>query len=131
MARKPYERVQTHFEGPSLTRQEFKDECDLGMTIKRFAKTPDGMRALANAQGFAETAHFDDVTALGDFRHVNDVILAAKGKFMALPAIVRKRFSNDPAEFLDFVTNPENLDECRKMGLAKPKEDPIRDPKEV
>lgn len=113
-------RVQVFFNEPSLTRQEFKDECDLGLTIKRFAKTPEGRSVLAKAQGFAEGARFDDVSAVPDFRAARDAVNAANASFMALPAVVRKRFDNDAAEFLDFATNPNNLDEMRKMGLAKP-----------
>lgn len=37
---------------------------------------------------------------------------------MALPAQVRAKFSNDAAEFLDFVQNPKNADELVAMGLA-------------
>jgi phage internal scaffolding protein len=119
MARKIYERVQTHFTEPSLTRQEFKDECDLGLTLRRFGKTIDGRRALQNAQGFAEGLHFDDVSHITDFRSAQDAIIAGKAAFMQLPAMLRRRFDNDPAYFLDFVTNPQNLDECRALGLVK------------
>lgn len=31
---------------------------------------------------------------------------------------VRKRFNYDPAAFLEFADNPENLDELVAMGLA-------------
>ena len=34
---KKRERVQIFFDEPSLTRQEFKDECDLGLILKRFS----------------------------------------------------------------------------------------------
>lgn len=114
-------RVQKFFTKPSMTKQAFKDECDLGLTIKRFARTDEGRRALSNASGYAENVRFDDVSAVPDFRHARDVVNAANASFMALPAIVRRRFDNDPAQFLDFVTNPANLDEMRVMGLAKPK----------
>jgi len=115
-------RVQKFFTKPSRTKQEFKDECDLGLIIKRFSKTPEGRRALANAQGFAETAQFGDVSAVPDFRTARDLVNAANASFMALPAIVRRRFDNDPAQFLDFCNDPNNLDEARSLGLAKPVE---------
>ena len=87
------ERVQIFFNDESLTRQEFKDECDLDLMLKRFKRTPEGRAALANAS------------------------------FMALPAIVRRRFDNDSAQFLDFILNPANIEEARSLGLAKPKEE--------
>lgn len=113
-------RVKTVFSGPSLTRQEFKDECDLALTLKRFGRTPEGQAALRNAQGFAEGCRFGDVSAVPDFRAARDAVNAANAKFMALPAIVRRRFDNDPAAFLDFMSNPDNLDEARSLGLCKP-----------
>ncbi|AZL82744.1 internal scaffolding protein [Apis mellifera associated microvirus 6] len=114
-------RVQKFFNKPSLTRQEFKEQCDLAKLLKRFCKTPEGLAALQNARGFAETARFEDVSMVPDFRAARDAIIAAEAKFMALPAIVRKRFGNDAAEFLDFMQNPANQDEAVKLGLAVPK----------
>nr|QJB18763.1 MAG: internal scaffolding protein [Microvirus sp.] len=113
-------RVQKFFVGPSLTRQEFKDECDLALTLKKFGKTPEGQLALKNAQGFAEGCRFDDVTAVPDFRAARDAVNAANASFMRLPPEIRRRFDNDPAAFLDFVQDPKNLDEARTLGLAKP-----------
>lgn len=112
-------RVQKFFKKPSLTRQEFKQDCDLGLLLKRFGRTPEGMAALKNAQGFVEGVNFADVSNVVDYRTALDQIQQANASFMALPAILRRRFDNDPAIFLDFVTNPANLDECRALGLAK------------
>lgn len=123
------ERVQIRFDDPSLTRQEFKDECDLGMILKRFQATPEGRQALSSAQGFAETCQFGDVSAVPDFRAARDAVIAANQRFMALPPIVRRRFDNDPAAFLDFMQNPANESEARSLGLLKPKVEPIVDVK--
>jgi len=114
-------RVQKQFLKPSLTRQEFQSECDLGLIMKRFGKTADGRFALQNSRGFTEGLHFDDVSMVPDFRAARDIVMRSNDRFMQLPAALRKRFDNDPAMFVDFVTNPDNLDECRALGLAKPK----------
>lgn len=114
-------RVKTVFSKPSLTRQEFKEECDLAITLKKFGRTPEGRAALANASGFAEGLKFGDVSSVPDFRAARDAVNAANASFMALPPLVRRRFENDPAQFLDFLSNPANLDEARSLGLAKPK----------
>ena len=119
------ERVKLFFNKPSLTRQEFKAECDLGLLLKRFGRTPEGQQVLKNARGFAEGLRFDDVSCVPDFRAARDAVNAASASFMALPAIVRRRFNNDAAEFLDFVQNPANLDEARALGLCKPLEKPL------
>jgi len=36
---------------------------------------------------------------------------------MALPSDVRKRFSNDPAELIDFLADKKNDEEAIKLGL--------------
>lgn len=114
-------RVKKMFSKPSKTRQEFKDECDLSLLLKKFGRTPEGRAALTNARGFAEGAQFADVSAVPDFRAARDAVNAANSNFMALPAIARRRFNNDPAEFLDFIQNPANRDEAISLGLAKPR----------
>lgn len=118
MSQRP--RVQKFFTKGSKTRQEFKQECDLGYILKKFGKTPEGRAALANAQGFAEGCQFCDVSRVPDFRAARDAVIAANEKFMALPAIVRRRFDNDPALFLDFMSNPANQAEAVSLGLCKP-----------
>lgn len=117
------ERVQIFFNDESLTRQEFKDECDLALMLKRFKRTPEGRAALANASGHAEGAQFLDVSSIPDFQSARAQLAQANASFMALPAIVRRRFDNDSAQFLDFILNPANIEEARSLGLAKPKEE--------
>lgn len=113
-------RVQKFFTKPSLTRQEFKDSCDLSLILKRFSQTPEGLAALRNASGFAEGAQFADVTGVPDYRASLDANNAAKASFEALPLNVRKRFDNDPVQLLDFVSRVENRDEARALGLLRP-----------
>jgi phage internal scaffolding protein len=114
-------RVQYFCEGPSLTRQEFRDECDLGKIIARFSMTPEGQEALMKAQGYLD-ARFEDVSGVVDYQTALEQVKAADEAFMRLPAIVRTRFDNDPAKFLDFVDDPKNGDEMIKLGLRAPKE---------
>jgi len=113
-------RVQMYCDQPSLTRQEFKDECDLGKIIRRFCKTREGQQALANAQGFIEGTRFEDVSSVPDFQTARNIINRGNAIFEALPAALRARFGNDAARFLDFTHDSRNLDELRKMGFAKP-----------
>lgn len=116
-------RVQLFCNDPSLTRQEFKDECDLGLILKRFQATPEGRAALRNASGYAAAVKFDDVSMVPDFRAARDAVIQANASFMALPPVVRRRFDNDPAAFLDFMQNPSNVSEARSLGLLLPKVD--------
>lgn len=100
-------------DSPSLTQQSFKDECDINTLVKRFGITgaiPQGVRAPSYAD-------YDEVF---DYQDAMNAIAAANSSFAELSAIVRRRFHNDPAEFVDFCSDPNNLDEMRKLGLAIP-----------
>lgn len=118
-------RVQKFFKKPSLTRQEFKQECDLSYILKKFSNDPHGMQALLAVQN----SRYEDVSDIPDYRTALDQVNVAKAKFMALPAILRRRFNNDPAEFLDFCSDSRNLEELRSLGLAKPAQsvEPVAD----
>lgn len=99
---------------PTLAQQQFKDDCNLNSIMERF-----------NATG--EMSHFHNIAAqYGDFTHVTDyqtslnTIIAAQATFDALPASLRKRFDNDPSQFVDFCSDEKNRDELRSLGLLKP-----------
>lgn len=101
---------------PSLTVQSGKDEADINVILKRFGVTgmlPQNVRP-------PTFADFDDVF---DFQSAMNAIIEAEKSFMTMPADVRMRFGNNPAEFVKFCSDEANLDEMRKLGLAVPKED--------
>lgn len=101
----------------SRTQQQFKEECDINTIVRRFGVTGQVPVSIAPImQG-------DFVQAL-DFRQSMDLIVRARESFMELPAAVRSRFHNDAAEFVDFCSDPENLQEARKMGIAMPEAPP-------
>lgn len=111
-------RVQKVFTRPSLTKQAFKDECDINVIMRRFRKVQ-GEDFLNRYQGYLD-GQFGDFSDVQDYRTAIDQIQQARGVFEALPAKVRSRFANDPAQFLDFVHNPANRDEMIQMGLVEP-----------
>lgn len=101
----------------SLAVQSSKDEADINTIVRKFGVTgllPQG-RVLPEYQDLSE--------AVSDYRESLEIVRAADAAFMTLPAEVRNRFKNDAAAFVDFVTNPDNIEAVREMGLAaKPKE---------
>ncbi len=107
------------------TKQSFKKETDINNIMARFVKT--GIitpEALANRQ-----ATFADVSEIGDFLQCQNQIKAAESAFMTLPADLRARFENEPAQLLDFCKDPENREEAIKLGIiTKPKETPPTEP---
>lgn len=114
-------RVQKHFTEPSRTKQAFKQECDINHIMKKFKKVA-GVEFLNKYQGYVG-GQFGDFTEVVDYRTALDQINRSRAVFDALPSILRKRFDNDPAKFLDFVQDPNNSKELVEMGLAVSKED--------
>ena len=98
--------------GQTLTRQSHKAECDINNIMKRYQK--DGVITHFNKFG----KNYGDATG-NDFTEAMQIIAKGKSMFEELPSSARSRFDNDPAKFLDFVNDPENLDEMRELGLAR------------
>jgi phage internal scaffolding protein len=97
----------------SRTKQSFKDECNINKIIAKFHKTG-VIDHLNKYQG-----RYEDCDGT-EFRDAMEKIAKASTMFEELPSSIRTQFENDPAKFLDFTTNPENLEEMRDMGLAPP-----------
>lgn len=105
-------RVRKVFTKPSLTKQSFKEECDVNNILKKFAKT--GL--IDHVNRFA--GDYGNYTSVQDYQTSLNQIMSANEMFDSLPSKVRARFGNSPAEFLDFVGNPENIQEMISLGLA-------------
>lgn len=99
----------------SRTVQSSRDEVDINTVVRRFGLTGQLPTDLAVPQ-------FADFTEIFDFHSAMNVVAEAKDAFMQMPADVRARFVNDPQEFVAFASDPANLEEMRKLGLAVPKE---------
>jgi len=112
-------RVQVFFDEPSLTKQSFQAECDVNEIMRRFVRSGDP-NVLNRLQAISAGV-YGDFSNVGDYRSALDQVRRADEVFMAMPAKVRAEFHNDAAIFLDFCSDPKNLDRLRELGLAKPK----------
>lgn len=99
---------------PSLTKQEFKRESDINNILKQYSKT--GMLNHLNIR--AAQGMYADLPDAVDFQDSLHLVRQAEATFMTLPAKLRDRFANDPANFLEFCSDPRNLEEMRELGLA-------------
>lgn len=99
-------------EGESLTQQHMQKECDIREIIKKHDRT--GIINHVN-RGVAQYGDYSDVN---EYREALDLVNNAMGSFMELPSDIRKAFNNDPGEFFEFATNPDNSDEMVKLGLS-------------
>ena len=95
----------------SLTKQSFKDECNINKIMDKFQRTGVIQHYAAHAPTYGDASPIEYLDAL-------QTIATANEMFDDLPSSVRKRFNNNPEEFLEFVQNPSNLEECQQMGLA-------------
>lgn len=98
--------------GPGKTEQAHKKECDMNFILRNYQKTG----IIRHAKEY--TGRYDDVPAV-DFQQAMETVAAANSMFEELPSSLRKRFKNDPAEFLAFAQNPDNRDEMAKLGMLK------------
>jgi Chlamydia-phage Chp2 scaffold (Chlamy_scaf). len=116
-------RVQFQTTGASRTKQSFREECNINNVMRRFEKT--GILEHTNRY---EGSYGDFTAAPSSYHEAVEQVIAAEKMFMSLPASVRKRFSNDPGLFLDFVEDPSNVDEVVKLGLATKREQEVTTP---
>lgn len=107
-------RVCKFFVLPSRTKQEFRDECDINVLMKRYQKT-----GLFPQYPGAVPRYVSNI-GMPDYQEALGIVMAAKEEFAALNSELRKRFDNDPAKFLEFTNNPDNADELVKLGLREP-----------
>lgn len=99
--------------GESLAVQSEKDNCDINVIVRRFGVT-------GQLPVVARPPTYEDFGGVFDFQSAMNMIRASEESFAEMSAEVRKRFNNDPHEFVDFCTKEENLPEMRKLGLAVP-----------
>lgn len=117
----PHERVEFDVGGPSMTRQEFVDECDINAMMERMEKH--GVWPMPPVD--VEPQYLDLTSVPNNLMEVMDQLNEATAAFMALPAKVRKEFDNDAVKFVEFACDPANLDRMREFELAPPKAEPV------
>lgn len=100
------------FENPSLTQQQFKDECDINNIVSR-----------ANATGVIPQGSRQPL--FGDFSEiptsylgVQEYLKNAQENFLSLPSDLRLQFDNNPASLLDFLSHDENREKAIELGLV-------------
>lgn len=95
----------------SLARDSFREESDINTIVRRFHLTgelPSNIRAPLNG----------DFVDVPDFKTAMNLVRQGQESFDAMPAEVRARFHNDPAEFVEFCSTEGNEAELKKLGLV-------------
>lgn len=99
-------------EDPGQVQQHLAEETDVNYIMSKYRRTGE-LRHVTKMAG-----EYGDFSNAPDYKSAIERIMAADNLFMELPARVRDRFNNDPAQFIEFATDGRNIDELRKMGLA-------------
>lgn len=102
------------FTEPSLTKQSLINETNINCIMRRY-ETTGIIDHIADKQPL-----FGDFSNLDDYQTQLNKVTQANDLFMSYPAAIRKMFDNDPAVFVEFCSNPENLPKLREIGLAEP-----------
>lgn len=104
--------------GPSGAKQSFAEEVDINHIVKRFMQT--GMTDHVNEN----SPVYADISEMPDFRTALHQVKQVQEFFSGLPAAVRAEFKNDPAEFLDYMSDVENRPAAIAAGLI-PADKPV------
>jgi phage internal scaffolding protein len=97
-------------EEPTRAQQHHKDECDINVILERFGKTGQlPVNAISGTYG--------DFSGVHDYHTALNAIIASEHEFAALPAKIRNRFANDPANLINFLEDPSNKAEAESLGL--------------
>lgn len=97
---------------PALTKQEFRDDCDVNVIIARCLKT--GLPLPSQVVG----PLFADVSEVGSYTDCVRRVKAAEDSFMNLPASIRTEFRNEPSLLIAFLADPANLPKAMDLGLV-------------
>lgn len=106
-------RVRYHEKCKGKTRPEFKDECDINLTMAKYVKTGQLPTLIKT------NPQYGDFSSGCDYQEAHNLVLRAQEQFMSLDARVREKFANSPKLFLDWANNPANAEEMAKLGLIK------------
>lgn len=98
--------------GPSLTDQQFISDCDINCILNRYRITGSLPQTLRSGV-------FADVSSVTNFADMFEKVRLASEDFNALPSSIRDRFGSDAAAFYRFALNPDNVNECIKLGILE------------
>lgn len=111
-------RVQKHFVGESMTKQSFKAQTDVNNILEKYRATgilPYGPRGVPTYGDFSEVPSYSEA-----IQKVRDIDFL----FSQLGARVREKFMNDPARFIDYMSQNPSREDLASLGLVAVSEPP-------
>lgn len=107
--------------GPEMvTKQSHKDECDIHKILSQYQKT-----GIINHITPNQPQYLDLPDNL-DYQQSVNLILEAQEAFATLPSLIRDRYGNDPARFLEALNDPSQREFLTEIGVfEKKKPEPV------
>lgn len=107
------EQYSTTIEGETMTEQFHKDACDVNNIMAKYQTTGvlDHVAKYEPQYGEVEATDYNDAMC---------IIASANSMFEELPSRAREHFHNDPAEFLEYVTDLDDtkMEMMKDLGLT-------------
>lgn len=100
-----------------MTSQADAAEADINVIMSRYSKTGQLPQVIQPGQ-------YGDFSQVTDYRDAVDLVRRSEELFHQVPAETRKKFDNDPAKFLEFAQNSDNIDKMVEYGLAEKRQAP-------
>jgi len=116
-------KVVTVNDKPTMTKQALKDDADVNNIIKRYNKID------LYADAMELEAIYGEIDSM-DLREAMDKVNASEEAFMKVPSEIRGQFENDAGKWIDYATDPANIDQMREWGFVNP-EPPEEQPTKV
>lgn len=105
----------THFEDESLAVQSEYEDTEINNIVRKF-----GMTGLLPNGDLREPIYGDFTTPVQSYQDALNLVIQSDEDFSQLPAHIRAKFNNNPAELLTFMNDPDNIDQARELGLVNP-----------
>lgn len=100
------------FEGEGRTVQSAERESNINTIMDRWRNT--GALPVSTRVG-----RFMDCTGVSDYQSALNIVHQAESAFLDLPAAVRQRMGNNPAELVRFMQDEANLEAAAELGLLE------------
>lgn len=120
------ERVQVLFTKPTLTKQYFKDECNINHIVNKFQQTGQILSQNSMDPQYGESPTIDLKTAL-------DMVQSLHNEFDSLSDAEKEEFNNNPREYAQFLSNyaeaPESFIQTESGKTVTTAQETTQEPK--
>lgn len=102
---------------PSKTRQSAKEGTQLDWILRKYA-TAGHSAEMVGAYFSIVAPRPYGIQQNTEYQDMLNKVIQVENYFAALPSRIRDRFNHSAQNMVDFLADPKNLDEARKLGLV-------------